>query len=75
MAYHCAKADWHSIPMPPPKEHKEIMKGMLLELEQAIKEFMRVAKEKGMSKAEINDFLKNRCGTTLDEVCKNKTLH
>ncbi|MFN0279003.1 MAG: hypothetical protein ACKVRN_10420 [Pyrinomonadaceae bacterium] len=61
--------------MSPSKEHKEIMKGMLLELEQAIKEFMRVAKEKGMSKEEIDDFLKHRCGATLDEVCKNKTLH
>ena len=48
---------------------------MLLELEQAIIEFMRVAKEKGMSKAEINDFLKHRCGTTLDEVCKKKIIH
>ncbi len=61
--------------MPRPKEPEKILKGMLLELEQAIQEFMRVAKEKGMSKAEINDFLKHRCGTTLDEVCKNKTIH
>ncbi len=48
---------------------------MLLELEQSIKEFMRIAKEKGMSKSEIDDFLKRRCGATLDEVCKNKPLH
>ena len=48
---------------------------MLLELEQEIKEFIRIAKEKGMSRAEINDFLRNRCGATLDEVCKNKPIH
>ncbi len=61
--------------MPPPKEPEKILKGMLLELEQEIKEFIRVAKEKGMSRAEINDFLKHRCGATLDEVCKNKPIH
>ena len=61
--------------MPLPKEPEKILKGMLLELEQAIKEFIRVAKEKGMSKAEIDDFLKRRCGATVDEVCKNKPIH
>ena len=61
--------------MPRVKDQKEVFKGMLSELEQAIKEFMRVAKEKGMSKAEIDSFLKIRCGATLDEVCKNKILH
>jgi DNA-binding phage protein len=57
------------------KDQKEVFNGMLLELEQAIKEFMRVAKERGMSKAEIDRFLRNNCGTTLDEVCKNKVVH
>lgn len=61
--------------MDPPKEHKEIMKGMLSELEQAIKEFMRIAKEKGMSKKEINDLLKLKCDTTLDEIQKSKIIH
>ncbi len=48
---------------------------MLSELEQAIKEFMRTAAEKGMSKEEINDFLKRNCDATLDEVQKSKTIH
>ena len=61
--------------MPSLKDPEKILKGMLVELEQAIKEFMRVAKENGMSKAEINDFLEHRCGATVDEVCKNKSLH
>ena len=61
--------------MPRVKDQKEVFKGMLSELEQAIKEFIRIAKEKGMSKAEIDSFLENRCGATLDEVCKNKILH
>ena len=61
--------------MSPPKEPEKMLKGMLLELEQEIKEFIRIAKEKGMSKAEIDDFLKNQCGATLDEVCRNKPIH
>jgi hypothetical protein len=61
--------------MPSPKEPEKVLKGMLLELEQEIKEFIRIAKEKGMTKAEINDFLERRCGATLDEVCKNKPIH
>ena len=61
--------------MPPPKEPEKILKGMLRELEQEIKEFIRIAKERGMSKSEIDDFLKNECGATLDEVCKNKPIH
>ena len=60
--------------MPPVKEHKEIMKGMLSELEQAIKEFIRAAEEKGMSKKEINDFLQQNCDATLDEVQRSKTI-
>lgn len=61
--------------MQPAKEHKEIMKGMLTELEQAIKEFMRAAAEKGMSKEEINDFLQRNCNAALDEVQKSKIIH
>ena len=61
--------------MPWPKEPEKVLRGMLLELEQEIKEFIRIAKEKGMTKAEINDFLERRCGATLDEVCKNKPIH
>lgn len=57
------------------KEHKEIFKGMLTELELAIKEFMRVAKEKGMTKKEINDYLKGKCDATLDEVRKTRIVH
>ncbi|MBK8466587.1 MAG: hypothetical protein IPL32_12215 [Chloracidobacterium sp.] len=61
--------------MSPPKEHEEVMQGMLSELEQAIKEFIRVAEEKGMTKQEINDFLKRNCDATLDEVQKSRILH
>lgn len=60
--------------MSPPKEHEEIMKGMLSDLEQAIKEFIRLAEEKGMSKQEINDFLKRNCDATLDDVQRSKTI-
>ena len=51
------------------------MKGMLTELEEAIKTFMRVAAEAGMSKAEINAVLKRECDTTLDDVLKNRIIH
>lgn len=61
--------------MPPAEEHEKIMKGMLSELEQAIKDFMRVAAEAGMSKSEINAVLKRECDTTLDEVQKTKIIH
>ncbi len=50
------------------------MKGMLSDLEQAIKEFIRLAEEKGMSKQEINDFLKRNCDATLDDVQRSKTI-
>jgi len=61
--------------MPPPKEHEELMKGMLSELEQAIKDYIRAAEEKGLSKGEINDFLRRNCDATLDDVQKSKILH
>lgn len=61
--------------MPPADEHDKLMKGMLSDLEEAIKDFMRVAAEAGMSKAEINAVLKRECDTTLDEVQKAKIIH
>lgn len=51
------------------------MKGMLSDLEDAIKDFMRVATDAGMSKAEINAVLKRECDTTIDEVIKAKIIH
>lgn len=61
--------------MPPTDEHEKIMKGMLSDLEDAIKDFMRVATDAGMSKAEINAVLKRECDTTIDEVIKAKIIH
>jgi DNA-binding phage protein len=61
--------------MPPAKKQDDIMKDMLGDLEQAIKDFMQIAKEKGLSKAEIDTFLQRECNTTVDEVLKSKIIH
>jgi DNA-binding phage protein len=61
--------------MPRAEKEKDVMKDMLCDLEQAIKDFMRVAKEKGLSKTEIDAFLQRECNTTVDEVLRSKTIH